>query len=893
MGTQTVAMHAFNRGIVGKRSLGRVDVDRLRLSAEDQTNWQPAGLGPMSLRPGLEYIGNVLYDQPARLVPFVFAADDTALLELTSGVMRVWVGGEDLITRTSVSATIPGFGSGSWTSTVTGSGYVSLTSSGLAFYNVTTGSAAVASATLTINELAVEHAIRIYVARGPVKLRIGTTAGTDDVVVTTSIDTGYHSITFRPQVGTVYLQFESSDLPYRYVTVCSMETAGVMEIPHAWTVTDLPHLRWAQSGDVLFVACPNKQQYRIERRGTRAWSVVRYRFDDGPFGAAGDSSISITPTGIKGDIYLISNRPLFESGHDGALFRLFHTGQYITAALAAADTYSDTIRVSGVSQVYNGTVNVATQDRNFVIGISGTWSGTLTLQRSLEGEDSGFTDYATYTANTAGVTINDGLNNIIAWYRIGFKGGNYTSGTADVAFYYGGGGGSGVVRVTGFISATQVYAEVLSPLLNTSSTKDWRESEWSGVQGWPTAVAFHEGRLWWAGADRIWGSVSDAYTSFDYEMGGDAAPVQRSIGEGPIANINWLCSLTRLILGADTSCIAARSSSFDEPLTPTNFNLKSTMTEGTAGLPVVKVDTRALFVQQSGRRIHELAYDVTISDYKRRDMTRLNPDIGVPGFVDLAVQRQPDTNVHLVRTDGKVAALLYDVEDEVEAWWLIETDGVVENVCSLPGVLEDEVYYVVRRTINGVQKRYIERMARQDECVGAPMTKLVDSFACYTGNETRVMTGLSHLEGKLVAVWGNSKDLGTYTVSGGSITLSEAVTTACIGLPYTATFKSAKLAYAADAGTALNATKRISALGLIMADTHKAGVTYGDEDGYLEPLPAVENGVVTADDAVWDSYDAGMFPLPGTWGSDSRLILRAASPRPATVMAATITITTN
>ena len=81
---------AFNRGVVSKRAQARVDVDRIALSADQQTNWRPETLGPMALRVGTEYLLNTGVYLPHYL-PFVFAADDTALLELIDGEVRVVV----------------------------------------------------------------------------------------------------------------------------------------------------------------------------------------------------------------------------------------------------------------------------------------------------------------------------------------------------------------------------------------------------------------------------------------------------------------------------------------------------------------------------------------------------------------------------------------------------------------------------------------------------------------------------------------------------------------------------------------------------------------------------------------------------------------------------------
>jgi len=890
MPRQQPALQSFNRGTVSQHALARTDVDRLRLSAETQTNWMPRTLGPMMLRPGLGYIASTYSDAKARVVPFVFSSSDYAALEFTSGILRVLVA-DTPVTRVSVTSSIADFTSApSWTLATSGGGTSVISGDKLTLNLVNSGGVATATqlGSLGIGDSGKRHAIRVVVERGPVKFRVGTTSGGDDYIATTTLDTGTHSLSFVPTVA-FYVQFEGITPINKIVSSCTLEASGVMTLTTPYTEADLPLIRTEQSADVVFIACEGYQQRKIERRGTYSWSFVEYKTDNGPFNFNGDTSVSITPGAISGNTTLTASRPLFKSTHVGGLFELTHTGQIGSGSLTAADTYSSTVRVTGVDA-----------GRVFAISITGTWVGTLTLQRSFDSATSGFTDVTTYVANTT-TSYDDTLDNSIVWYRIGFKPAAYTSGTAVISLSFPGGTGTGVARILTFNSSTSVDVEVLDNFSNSTATFEWREGSWSSRRGWPTSVALHEGRLWWAGNDRFWGSGSDDYTDFDDSQEGDAAPIDRSIGQGPIATISWLVSTERLIAGADASVIQAKSSSFDEPLTPTNFNLKAFSTQGTARLSAVKVDNRIIFVQASDRRIYQVVFDINIQTYATKDMTRLNEEIGVPGFADVAVQRQPDTSIHFVRDDGKVAVLLFDQDDGVEAWWLVETDGEIESVYVLPGALEDGVYYVVKRTINGVIKRYHEKWARIDECVGGTLNKQADSFITYSGAATATITGLDHLEGESVVVWADGRDLSpdigadqtTYPVSGGSITLGETVSDAVVGLPYAATFKSAKLAYAAAQGSALTQKKRLDHLGLILADTHNNGLYYGDDVDTLDPLPRVEAGVDVDADAVWETYDNDMIELAGRWDTDSRLYLKGYSPRPVTVLAAVIGIDTS
>jgi hypothetical protein len=912
MGKQNAPLLSFNRGEVSKFSLARVDIERMRLSAEEQINWQPWVLGPMMLRPGLQYCGGINDDLTCRLLPFIFSNTDLALLELTNSVLRVWtVSGdtETLVTRASVSTTVINgdfSASTGWTLTATGSGASATISGGkLNIASPAAGGLAQGKRSVTVAapDQNVEHAFRIVVDRGPIRFRAGSTDGADDYVSEATLDTGTHSLAFTPTGATVFIQLETISAQTKIVDSITIEASGTMELPTSWVAADLPYVRFTQSGDIVFIACQGQQQRKIERRGVNSWSVVLYKADDGPFQNQNTDDISLTPSVLTGNGTLTASRALFSSSHVGCLFRLFSSGQSTSDALAAQNTFGSTIRVTGTGG-----------GRAFNYAITGTWSATVTLQRSIDSSTSGFTDVATFTGN-ASAAYNDGLDNTIAWYRLGIKTGNYTSGTATVALTFTGGGAAGIGRVTGFSSTTVVNVEVLSAFSSLVATNDWSEGDWSDVVGWPSCLRFYDGRLWFAGRDKIWGSVSDAYTSFDIDFEGDAGPINRSVGFGPVDTINWLLDLSRLIVGRQGAETSVRSGSFDQPLTPTNFTLKDCSTQGSAPVAAVKLDTRGVFVQQSNRRVFELSFSVDSQDYNAHDLTRLNPDIGQEGFVDLDVQRQPDTQLHFIRGDGQVAALLHDNEDQVEAWWRIDTsgaDGEVESVAVLPGQLENRVYYSVKRTINGSTKRFLEKLARRDQCTGLPEARCADSHIYYSGVATDTITGLDHLEGEDVVVWGwntdpaftstmpdgseveTGRDLGTFTVASGSIgPLSEDVTNAIVGLSYEATFKSAKLAYAAQLGTALTQTKKVDKVGLILANTHVQGLEYGQSFTTMDNMPAVEEGDVLDSNAVWEEFDGMMITVPGEWDTDSRLCLRATAPRPCMVLAAVVGVTTN
>lgn len=883
---------AFNRGIISKKAMARVDVERVGLSAEEQTNWMPRVLGSMSLRPGMKYMGTTDGNNAGLFLPFIYSVEDTALFEFTASKLRVWDGDtETPITRPAVTTTIA---NGAFTSDLTGwtdedesgaasawvtGGYMGLTGSGFAT------AARSQDVAVSAGEQAspVEHALRIVIARGPVTLRVEKTLSPASAYIEdTDLRTGTHSLSFTPTTGFT-IRFSAVREYQALVESVAVEASGTLELPTPWGESDLGNIRAEQSRDVVFVACRGYQQRRIERRSTTSFSVVEYAPEDGPFKLENTGPISIGSSALSGDVTLTASSSLFRDGHVGALFQITSLGQFVEATFTAENQFSDPIKVIGVG---------AQRSFTFIItSLTGT-STTVTMQRSI-GEVGAWTDFNSWTENINN-TFNDDLDNQIIYYRLAVKTGDYSSGTISVSFEYGQAGTiTGYARITAVASGTSASAIVLKALGNTDATTTWAEGNWSTKSGWPTSVCFYEGRLWWFGNDKVWGSISDAFDSFDPLQEGDSGPLNRSIADGPTEVINWALPLQRLLIGGQAATFAAKSSSLDEPLSPAQFSLKRISSQGSDAVAAVTADVNGYYVQKNGKRIYELSQPDARFDYLDADVTALVPEVGSPGIVRLAVQRQPDTRIHCVRSDGKVAVFVIDRAEQVRCWVLVEAGGagLVEDVVVLPGESEDRVYYLVNRTVNEATLRSLEKWAGEDDAIGGDLTACADSYVEYNGDLTTTVN-LAHLEAEEVVVWADGASVDdvngdpmVFTVQSGTITLPDPAAKIIAGLAYEARYKSAKLAYAAPVGTSLTMRKRIAKIGMLLADTHRRGVQYGPTFDVMDDLPEIENGAIVADDHVWDTYDEDMFTFPGEWDTDTRICLKAASPRPATVLA--------
>lgn len=1098
MTAQNLAFLSFNRGLISRLGLARLDLPRTRLSAEVMTNWLPRVLGSMSIRVGWQFLASTASDNAARYLPFIFSTTDVALVELTNLLMRVWIS-DTLMTRGSVTSAVANgnFDTNltSWTDNdeaggtsvwVTG-GYMGLTGNGTA--------AAIRDQTVTVavGDQNDEHALRIVIQRGPVTLRVGTGTTDDSYINETELQTGTHSLAFTP-TGNFNIRFLSRYKRQVQIDSCNVEASGIVTIPTPWVTADLGIVRYDQSGDVIFCAAFGYTQRRIERRATRSWSVVQYITNDGPFRVENSGPITLTAGALSGNTTLTASAAFFRSTNAptsttaGSLFRVSSNGQRVTAAVTAANQFTSAIRVTGTSTT-----------RNFTVIRAGTWVATVTLQRSLESDIGPWVDVTTYT-NNGTVTFADGLDNQIAWYRIGVKTAEFTSGTADLELNYSGGSIDGICRVTAFTSSTVVDVEVIVDFGATTAASFWSEGEWSDRRGWPSALRFHEGRLWFCGKDRNQGSVSDDFHSFDDTVEGDSGPISRSIGSGPVDNLNWMLSLQRLILGGQGAEYSVKSSSLDEPVTPTSYNLKATTTNGSAAVEPIKNDAAGIFVHKNQTKVFELsiANDRAAIDYGGVDLTQLVPEIGEPSITRTAIQRQPDVRCHFVRSDGDVAVMIIDRTENVLCWCEIDTDGSVEDVVVLPGTTEDSVYYVVNRTINAVTRRYLEKWALTSQTLGGNVTRLADSFLIYSGAATTIITGLTHLEGERVVVWGDGVDQGTtdaflalpgtagnyartpdaaaldvigdidlrakiaptnwsalqsviakftttgnqrsyelsiqasgvlrlswstsgvtaltadstaatafpanairwiratmdvddasgnrvikfytstdgvvwtqlgttittagttsifsstavlelgsitagtaelftgriyyaevrdgidgttvakfnptthvvgdatfvgggtsetwtmlgtaeitnqlYSVSGAQIVIDTAVSNACVGLPYRAQWKASKLGIQAALGASLTMPKRVTGLGLMLADIHPQGLFYGSDFVNMDPMPIVRRGVAVNQNTVVTDLDDTPTNFPSEWDSDSRICLEGRAPRPVTVV---------
>jgi hypothetical protein len=958
-----VPFYSLNAGEVDPDALGRIDLEKLRIAGESVVNFTPTVLGGLHMRPGTKFVGETISGNAATLlIPHIYNSSKVSLIEISSQAIRVR-NSDALVTFEDYSTTInnPYFTSAIVTNVDSGwinassnkqnrATTVSTTAGGRLLLSSTKYSFAIARQRVTVASADRQklHTLKIIVLKGPITFRVGTVSGKNDVVSDQRLDNGTHFITFKPNNASVVIELEANDSGHcdKRVDECSFVKNKIMELPSPYTNANLKDIRYAQSGSVIFIACRGVPPYMIERRGDNSWGLVEYRTINGPYMPYSGRKVRLKVSrSIGNPTTMESDQPFFNEKMVGSLFEITTDGQRRTVIFTDKNQASEPIRVSGRGGMegrarrytFTTTYSSAFTDTSTGSSVSvPAASGNIQVQFSYGQPDAWVNGYGEQTAGgitpvtTSGTfVVNDARlksntspaytlesnDNSVVYHRLLRTSGN-TNGTIAATMDYAGGAQTGVVRLYEVIDSKTATVEVLKEIGAADTfTDDWREGAWSANQSWPTAVAIHDGRLWWGGLDKVYGSVSDDYFNFDPRIEGDSGPIIRSIATGPVENISWILGLQRLVVGTASAEASIRSSSFDEPLTPSQFTVRNASTMGCASIQALQLDSTGIFVQKNLFKIYEFLYDVNVNDYTSRDLTRLNKFVCKPGVIDMAGQRQPDTRVWFVKRDGSMAMLLYERQDDVVGWSRFETDGEIESVCTLPSngsspnvsSRDDDVYLVVKRviTINGqaTEKRYIEKLTSSSETEDGDGSYLVDCSVKYTPDvsSTKTVPGLQHLRGKQVVAKNGSSDPGKlYTVSNnGTITLDnfigtgQSIKSVVVGLPYTAKFKSVKLAYGSAQGTALGQKKRVDHLGIVANNTAPEGVSIGRNFSDMTKLSSLIRGKPLSDGQIIEHYDYDATSFGGAWDTDSRVCIKCASPYSAHIIGLVIKMNTN
>lgn len=518
-----------------------------------------------------------------------------------------------------------------------------------------------------------------------------------------------------------------------------------------WAAADLDELRFKQVGDVLYVTRRDGEAtVSLIRQADDNWSYSTYDFRAGPW-LGENPNTGPTLALNAGPTTATSSTAVFQPGHVGSLIR-----------------YRESDGNPGQRQWV--------AEKAFAVGEFCTYDGRV---------------YERVAGGTGGDT---GTTPPL------HQKGDVSDGKLIWRFKH---DGAGVLRITSYVSATVVNVSVVTAGPAVTSTSFWSLQAYSGVQGYPRALAEdREERLCFASTLLQPGMVDmtrtagfgPAYGDFKPNMGTgrvvDDDAVRLDVGGG--SRVIWLASASALIAGCTDGEYIVSGSTLDDPITPDGRASRRVSSFGNADVMPLMVQGPPpviLHVLRSRTVLREtrIGFDQTVES---RELSVLAHHIFDRGVAEMAWQ-EPDNIVWIRLDDGGLAAMTYHLEHQVVgATRMALPDGWrVESLCTAPNAEGGDVLFmaVAREKDEETQRRIWRLERRRSDGV------FIDGALSYAGAPATVLTGLDHLEGETLQVVAEGARLADAVVTDGEITLSEAVTAATVGFPMRRRFESLPL----------------------------------------------------------------------------------------------------
>lgn len=379
----------------------------------------------------------------------------------------------------------------------------------------------------------------------------------------------------------------------------------------------------------------------------------------------------------------------------------------------------------------------------------------------------------------------------------------------------------GRAKIVSYTSGTVVNAITEFPFFDTSAiaSGNWEiesgyESVWSSTKGWPRTVTFHEGRLYFGGSktrpSTVWGSKVGLFFDFAATEGLDDDAIEATL------DTNTFNAITDIISGRDLQFFTTGGEFYVqqstlEPITPTNFSVKTVSRHGSKpGIRVKQLESGTLFIQRQGKTLNEFAYSDTQATYLTAKISLLSGHLlKTPTRMGLRKSVATDENDLLLivnSEDGSMVAysLLRSENVIAPSKFTTGTDSFIDV-----GVDITTIYTVVKRTISGTAQYYVERF---DD------TLLTDSAK--TGG-VAASVSMSHLVGKTVNILLDGIVQANQTVpGGGTVTFPRSSTSNYeVGLPINIQITTMPVDLKIQTGTRVGFKKRIVEVNAIVLET--------------------------------------------------------------------------
>lgn len=480
----------------------------------------------------------------------------------------------------------------------------------------------------------------------------------------------------------------------------------IYELAMPYADADLFRIKFTQSADVLTLVHPAYPPKELRRYAHDNWQIVDVETKNGPFDDINiNEAIKVYASASTGTITLTASSAIFGAEQVGKLF-------YLEQPAVDSVPVWETNKATTVNDVRRA-------DSNY------------------------------YRANTAGKTgtLRPSHTEGMSWDGWGGTGSSDTGIQWEYLH-----SGFGIVRITavasdGLTATSTVISYIPSQVVGSANgSYKWARFAWNSVNGYPGTVVYYQQRLYFAAStaypQTIWASRTGDYKDF-----GKSNPLQdddriiytyagRQVNE--IRHLIDVGNLIALTSGGEYTI----SGDQNKVLTPASFSFSSQGNSGSSNVPPIAVANIALFIQEKGSAVRDLAYSFDVDGYQGTDLTILaNHLFQKRSIIDWSFCIVPYSSAFCIRDDGKLLVMTYLREQQVFAWAPQSSTGKYESTCSISEGSEDAVYFVVNRTINGQVKRYIERLSSR-LFTNEEDAFFVDSGLSYDGRNTssRTMT---------------------------------------------------------------------------------------------------------------------------------------------------------
>jgi hypothetical protein len=663
----------------------------------------------------------------------------------------------------------------------------------------------------------------------------------------------------------------------------------VFELATPYTTAQLFDIKFAQSADVMYITHPEHEVEKLSRTGHTAWTLTDVDFTNGPFQDANITTTTLNPAShtVGTGVAVVASAVTGINSGSGFLAtdigRLINFRDGYMKVTARADTTNITVEIIK-------DLGSATASADWSLGaFSDTtghpscvtffeqrlvFAGTTNQPQTIFFSKSG--DYENMDANIGGTIADDDAiiytiaSNQVNAIRFMTSTRTLIIGTAGGEFTVSGGGTDSAVTPTNILikkqsnhGAANVDAIAVgnATLFLQRAKRKIRELAYNfDVDGYiapdMTILAEH--------------ITESGVTQVAYQQEPNQI-VYAVRGDGELAGLTYqreqqVTAWHRHIFGGRFGVATLTVSDYANIVNGTKLTLTKsdgtvvdfTSTTGTAGTNEFKTETNN---------------NTTATNLK----TAINAHTNFTATVNSAVVTVTET------AHEATGYLTIKSFDSTRLTATSEGKAVVESAAVIPtDDTEYQVYVIIKRTINGATRRYVEFLNVFDfDQTDNTSFNFLDSELSYSGSAVSTLSGLDHLEGQVVSILADGATHPNKTVSSGSITLDRSSKNVKVGLAYTSLLQTMRLNAGSQNGTSQGKTKRIYDITVRMFET--IGVEVGPDLSNLERIPFRSSA---------DLMDEGIPPFTGdkevefrgNFETDGFIFVRQTQPLPFTIL---------